>query len=134
MNRSAMREVAFKFLFSAEVQKELNEDQIDSFLDSNETTDDMLKEYITDIVRGINSNYLEIIKTIESNLKPDWKIERVSKVSLALLKLAIYEIKYKKLPYKAMINEVVELAKKYGEENTSKQFVNGILASIVVDM
>ena len=68
--------------------------------------------------------------TISRNLKEDWEIERVSKVNLALLKLGIYEIVYKGLPFKVVINEVVELAKKYGEE-TSKVFINGILASIV---
>ena len=51
-------------------------------------------------------------------------------MNLALLKLAIYEMKYKELPYKVVINEVVELAKKYGEE-TSHSFINGILASVV---
>ena len=64
------------------------------------------------------------------NLKSNWKIERISKIDLSLLELAIYEIKYKEVPYKVAINEAVELAKKYGEEN-SKTFVNGILASIV---
>ena len=72
----------------------------------------------------------EIIKKIGKNLKEDWKIERISKIDLVILKLAIYEIKYKELPYKVVINEAVELAKKYGEDN-SKNFVNGILASIV---
>ena len=57
-------------------------------------------------------------------------MERVSKIDLTILRLAIYEIKYKDLPYKVAINEAVELAKKYGED-TSKNFVNGILASIV---
>ena len=72
----------------------------------------------------------EIIKDIEKNLKSDWKIERISKIDLVILKLAIYEIKYKNLPFKVVINEAVELAKKYGEDS-SKNFVNGILASIV---
>ena len=67
---------------------------------------------------------------IKENLKSDWKIERISKINLAILKLAIYEIKYKQIPFKVVINEAVELAKKYGEES-SKNFVNGILASIV---
>ena len=49
---------------------------------------------------------------------------------MAILKLAIYEIIYKKIPYKVVINEAVELAKKYGED-TSKVFINGILASVV---
>ena len=87
-------------------------------------------EYIKDAVFGIEENKEEIIKKIEKNLKEDWKIERISKIDLVILKLAIYEIKYKELPYKVVINEAVELAKKYGEDN-SKNFVNGILASIV---
>ena len=49
---------------------------------------------------------------------------------MSILKLAIYEIKYTQVPFKVAINEAVELAKKYGDEN-SKTFVNGILASIV---
>ena len=70
------------------------------------------------------------MQKIEINLKSDWKIERISKIDLAILKIAIYEIKYKDIPFKVGINEAVELAKKYGEDN-SKNFVNGILASIV---
>ena len=75
----------------------------------------------------------EILKDIEQNLKEDWKLNRISKMDLSILKLAIYEIKYNEIPYKVAINEAVELAKKYGEDK-SKNFVNGILASIVKDM
>ena len=57
-------------------------------------------------------------------------IERISKINLAILKLAIYEIKYTETPFKVVINEAVELAKSYGEDS-SKNFVNGVLASIV---
>ncbi len=63
-------------------------------------------------------------------MKAEWKLERISKVNIAILKLAIYELNYTDIPFKVVINEAVELAKKYGEE-TSKTFVNGILASIV---
>ena len=87
-------------------------------------------EYINDVIKGIETNKKEILALIEKNLKTDWKVERISKVDLSLLKLAIYEIKYKNLAFKIVINEVVELAKKYGEDQ-SKNFVNGILASIV---
>ena len=75
----------------------------------------------------------EINKTVESSLTSDWKIDRISKVNLSLLKLAIYEIKYKNIPYKVEINEVVELAKTYGEDMSSK-FINGALAKIVKEM
>jgi N utilization substance protein B len=131
MNRSEIREQAFKLMYSLEIQKNENlEEQVELYLESNEILDQNAIEYIKDAVFGIEENKEEIIKKIEKNLKEDWKIERISKIDLVILKLAIYEIKYKELPYKVVINEAVELAKKYGEDN-SKNFVNGILASIV---
>ena len=66
-------------------------------------------------------------------MKEEWKLNRISKMDLSVLKLAIYEIKFSEVPYKVSINEAVELAKKYGEDK-SKKFVNGILASIVKEM
>ena len=130
MNRSVARELAFKLLYQIEIQKEVNREDIELFFENNEINSTQAQEYINDMVEGINNNSKEILESISKNLKQDWEIERVSKVNLALLKLAIYEIKYKELPYKVVINEVVELAKKYGEE-TSHSFINGILASVV---
>lgn len=131
MNRSAIREQAFRVIYSLEIQKPENlEEQIDMYLESNEITDKGAQEYIKDAVSGIETNKEEILDQIEKNLKEEWKIDRISKMDLAILKLAIYEIKYKDIPYKVVINEAVELAKKYGEDS-SKNFVNGILASVV---
>ena len=131
MNRSEMREQAFKIMYSLEIQKNENlEEQLELYIESNEIKDESAIEYIKDAVLGIEENKKEILANIEKNLKKDWKIERISKIDLVILKLAIYEITYKEIPYKVVINEAVELAKKYGEDN-SKNFVNGILASIV---
>lgn len=130
MNRSQVRELAFKLLYQIEIQKEINNEDLELFFENNEIQSKQAQDYIEDVVNGINKNANEIMDTISRNLKEDWKIERVSKVNLALLKLGIYEIVYKELPFKVVINEVVELAKKYGEE-TSKVFINGILASVV---
>ena len=131
MNRSEMREQAFKIMYSLEIQKNENlEEQLGLYIESNEIKDESAIEYIKDAVLGIEENKKEILDNIEKNLKKDWKIERISKIDLVILKLAIYEIQYKEIPYKVVINEAVELAKKYGEDN-SKNFVNGILASIV---
>ena len=131
MNRSAIRELAFKLIYSQEIQKDEDiDEQIELYLESNEITNENAIEYIKDVVKGIKENKEEIEKKIEKNLKADWKLERISKVDLSLLKLAIYEIKYKEIPYKIIINEAVELSKKYGEEQ-SKNFVNVMLASIV---
>jgi len=130
MNRSQKREFAFKLLYQIEVQKEINEEAINLYLENNEITDEEAKEYISGIANGINDNLEKIEDLIQKNIKEEWKLERISKINLALLKLAIYEIKYSELPYKVVINEVVELAKKYGEES-SQSFINGVLASIV---
>ena len=131
MNRSAIRELAFKLIYSLEIQKDENlQEQIELYLEANDITDENAIKYIKDTVEGINTNLKEIVNLIQKNLKAEWSIERVSKINLSLLKLAIYEIKYKKIPYKVAINEVVELAKKYGEDS-SKNFVNGILASVI---
>ena len=130
MNRSQTRELAFKLLYQIEIQKEINDEDISLFFENNEIKSKEAKEYIEDIIKGTEKESNAIMKEIEKNLKQDWEIDRISKINLALLKLAIYEIKYKELPFKVVINEVVELAKKYGEE-TSKTFINGILASVV---
>ena len=134
MNRSAIRENAFKLIYSLEIQKTENlEEQIDLFFESNDIKDEEAKKYIKNAVLGIEKNKGEILKNIEKNLKEDWKLSRISKMDLSILKLAIYEIQFNEIPYKVAINEAVELAKKYGEDK-SKNFVNGILASIVKDM
>lgn len=134
MNRSAIRELAFQLIYSNEIQKDKNiEEQIDLFLLSNDIKNDDAKEYISDAIKGIEENKKEIENFIEKNLKADWKLERISKIDLSLLKLAIYEIKYKEIPYKVAINEAVELAKKYGEDS-SKNFINGILASVIKEL
>ena len=131
MNRTAMRESAFKLIYSLEIQKQDNlKEQIDVYFESENIEDKAAKEYIEDAVLGIEEHKEEILGFIEKNLKSDWKIDRISKIDLSILKLAIYEIQYKDIPFKVVINEAVELAKKYGEDS-SKNFVNGILASIV---
>ena len=131
MKRSAIREAAFKLIYSFEIQEPENlEEQIDLYLECEEITDKEAKEYIVDAINGIKQHIDEINNLIEKNLKADWTIERISKVDFSILKLAIYEIKYKELPYKVAINEALEISKKYGEES-SKNFIIGILASVV---
>ena len=134
MNRTTMRELAFKLLYSIEIQKaDNNQELMQTFLESNKIENKTAIDYIEDAILGIEKNKKTIEEKIKENLKAEWKIERVSKIDLSILKLAIYEIKYKKLPYKVVINEAVELAKKYGEDTSSK-FVNGILASIIKEV
>lgn len=130
MNRSALRENTFKLLYSNEIQKEMTDEQIEVFLEENNIENKQDINHIKKCFEGINLNIDEIKEQIQKNLKENWSIERISKIDRAILELAIYEMLYANVPYKVVINEAVELAKKYGEDS-SKAFINGILASIV---
>ena len=130
MNISKMREYAFMLLYELEIQKKFDEENLEIFLENNNIEDNNAKKYITKIVKGIKENETKIEETISSKLKPEWKLDRISKINIALLKLSIYEIIYTDVPYKVAINEAIELAKTYGEEN-SANFINGVLANVV---
>ena len=131
MNRSAIRENAFKLIYSLEIQDVENlEEQIELFFESNEINDEEAKKYVNDVIFGIEKNKQEILNEIEKNLKEDWKLSRISKMDLSILKLAIYEIKYNEIPFKVAINEAVNVAKKY-EEPETVSFINGVLGSYV---
>ena len=125
-----MREYAFMLLYELEIQKKFDEENLEIFLENNNIEDNNAKKYITKIVKGIKENEPKIEETISSKLKPEWKLDRISKINIALLKLSIYEIIYTDVPYKVAINEAIELAKTYGEEN-SANFINGVLANVV---
>ena len=134
MSRTEMRELAFKLLYSLEVQNTVDlEEQIDLYIQEEKIENEAIVEYIKDIVYGVNKNSDEITSIIKSCLTEKWTIERISKINLSILKLAIYEMKYKEIPFKAEINEAVELAKKYGEDSSSK-FINGALATAIKQM
>ena len=129
MKRTETREQAFRLIYSSQIQKDMDEEQINIFIEENNLGEEEA-EYIKNIFYGIKENKEKIEKLISSNLKEKWNMDRISKIDLSILKLAIFELVYSKLPYKVAINEAVELAKKYGEDS-SKSFVNGVLASIV---
>lgn len=129
MKRTETREQAFRLIYSSQIQKDMDEEQINIFIEENNLGEEEA-EYIKNIFYGIKENKEEIEKLISSNLKEKWSMDRISKIDVSILKLAIFELVYSKLPYKVAINEAVELAKKYGEDS-SKSFVNGVLASIV---
>lgn len=82
---------------------------------------------------GLVKKILSQKKTIDKKIQgaaPIWPIEKLNKIDLAILRLAIYELKNKKTPPKVVIDEAVELAKEFGSEN-SPSFVNGVLGTIL---
>lgn len=131
MGRKKARENAFRCIFQLGFENEYNiENMLESLSqDLDEKLTDEDKEYIVSSLNGVLENKDKIDEYILSNLK-NWTIDRISKVDLALLRLAIYEIKYDdSMPYKVSINEAVELAKIYGDDK-SPAFINGLLAKI----
>ncbi|MDX1358466.1 MAG: transcription antitermination factor NusB [Clostridia bacterium] len=129
MSRKKDREEAFKLIYQTEINKENYRDQLEYYFTEREA-DPGSMEYITDLVAGVNERIKEIDSCIGSYLASSWKIDRISKVDLALLRMGYYEIKYREdVPKGAAINEAVELAKKYGSDSSGK-FINGILANI----
>jgi len=130
MQRSAMRELAFKLIYGIEVQREVEEDCLELFFENNEVNNEEVQKYLKNIKEGIELHKDEINELISHNLKQNWSLNRISKINLSLIKIAIYEMIYLNLPYKIAINEVVELAKKYADD-TAPVFINGILASVV---
>lgn len=133
MNRSETRQVAFELLYSLEIQKvqaDEYQEQIELFLKNQEIEDHKVEDYIQDVMNGIHENLAEIMKLIEKELSEKWEVSRVSKINITILKLAVYELLYKKLPYKVVVNEAVELAKTYGDDS-APSFINGVLASII---
>ena len=130
MQRSAMRELAFKLIYGIEIQRGSNTDTLDLFFESNEVNEKEVQDYLKQIKEGIEKNSNEIDELISNNLKKNWSLNRISKINLSLIKIAIFEMLYLDLPYKVAINEVVELAKKYADDQ-APVFINGILASVV---
>lgn len=104
-------------------KKKFGEDTLEMFIISQEIEDENIKEYLSDILFGVSKNEERINKLIGDNLKQNWSIDRISKINLSLLKVSIYEMIYNNLPYKVAINEVVELAKRYSDDQ-AKSFVN----------
>lgn len=131
MTRREIREQVFKMLFRVEFynQEEMSE-QIALCEDDACSWKEKDKTYIFEKVEKISEKIEEIDAKI-NEVSEGWKTGRMGKVDLTLIRLAVYEMLYEEdVPAKVAINEVVELAKQYGTDN-SPSFVNGVLAKLV---
>lgn len=144
MTRTAARELAVQLVFRlAQNPGEAPDDVMDEFFDkeyfatlsgeeeiSSEYPDEIQMGYIRRVASGASENRDELDSYIEKYSK-GWKVSRISKTALAVLRTAIYEILYMDdVPTSAAINEAVELSKGYEEQETVA-FINGILGSFV---
>ena len=129
MSRKLAREMSVCFLFQVEFQRENIKEQVEDFLDSyGESNYD--KDYFLEIINGVLNSLKEIDELIDSKTKENWSIDRIAKMDLPILRVAVYEMKHREdIPIGVSINEAVELAKKYGSDDSAR-FINGILGQI----
>ena len=133
MSRKTARESAFKAIF--EIPFHINETPADIInfgisYDEYKLNNKSDADYFTNITTTCFENVTDIDDKISSSLK-NWTIDRISKVNLSILRLAVCEIMYiEDIPFQVSINEAVELAKKYSDDD-APSFVNGVLASII---
>ena len=126
MTRKQAREEAFILIF----EKEFNDDSLEDILAlAEEVRDINTDDYIKKVFFGVYEKLYDIDDEISKNAV-GWSIKRITKTALAILRLAIYEMKYfDEIPISVSINEAVELAKKYATKEDAS-FINGILSTI----
>ena len=126
MTRREARKQAFIIIFEQAVQEKTT---AEAFEDAIEARDFVVKPFIEGLVAGRESNSDEIDDVIKGQLK-GWSLSRISKISLAILRLAVYEILFDPtIPVSVSINEAVELAKEFGS-NEDASYINGVLSAV----
>jgi len=131
MSRKLARNELFKLVFEICFQDH-SEVLFDEFLE-NENISEENKSFVKEIYSGIMENKESILEDISKYLK-GYTIERLFKVDLSILMIAFYEIKYQRAEdVKVVVNEAVELAKKYSTPK-SYSFINGVIASLIKDI
>ena len=129
MDHTLAREIAMKMLYAASLG---GEESMKEVLEQSEQADTLSgrdKTFLENLVAGVQSHRDELDEII-GRYAQGWALNRLAKVDLTILRMAVYEIKYMpEVPVGASINEAVELSKQFCEEKSSG-FVNGILGSV----
>jgi len=131
MDRRKARETAMELLFEREFNKEqIPEDELRLAEDSREIETD---PYVEGVYFGVLEHLPEIDDRIAAR-SIGWKTKRMTKVSLSILRLAVYEMKYcEDIPFTVSINEAIELSKKF-DDDKAPAFINGVLNGIAEDL
>src|SRR5471030_1106107 len=130
MNRILSREKTMELLFGMTLSKDTIEEVVETFEENYEgNIKDIDLTYVKQALIGVENNKEVIDKIIETNLH-NWKIDRISKVNLSILRLATYELLYdEEVPRSVAINEALEITRRYSDEK-SVGFINGVLDKI----
>jgi transcription antitermination protein NusB len=126
--RHAARELALSSIFCWLFSEQADEAAVETSKELLEL-DEQEHELFRYLVQGVKTHIDKIDKIIEDSA-PEWPLEKISKVDLVILRLAVFELAFgKKTPTKVAIDEAVELAKEFGND-TSPKFVNGVLGTV----
>ena len=132
MSRVLAREYAMNCLYQLEMKQEFDMSAVEYYMNNVCTENNQL-----DYVKSIVSNFLEQKESIDliiSQHLKGWKIDRIAKVDLAIIRLAIVEIQnIDDIPVSVSINEAINLGKKFNDDE-SGQFINGVLGKVVIDL
>ena len=127
LTRSYLREKCMIILYQNDIiNKNKNDGNIEDIIKENLEIDN---EFVKDIVYGVITHFNEI-DSICNKYMTDWTIDRIDKTGAAILRMAVYEIKYTDTPSLVVINEAIELAKKYSDESVRKM-INAVLDKII---
>jgi len=126
MDRTAARAAAMKLVYEWDMGGNGGEDTILGLIEVSE--EDSERGYIDDVAAGVRERCAEIDGWIEK-YAVGWRIDRISRVDLAILRVAVYELLKKEVPDPVVLNEAVELSKIYSTERAGA-FINGVLGSI----
>ncbi len=131
MSRKISRDKALEILYGMEISKDTPKEAIENFYENyEENIKDVSREYLEMVINGVYDNKESLDKIIEAKLQ-NWKLNRISKVNLSILRISIYEMKYvDDVPERVALNEAIDLTKKYSDEKSSA-FVNGVLDRIM---
>lgn len=133
MSRSVAREVAMKLVYCNLVGGTDTPDAVLEKSDIREPLDEVDKRYTQRVLDGVSERLTDIDERIAANAV-GWSIDRIARVDLAILRVALYEMLYMDdIPVGASINEAVELAKTFGGER-SYAFINGILGTVADEL
>ncbi len=125
--RSELRESAMIILYQISIYKKNNiEYNIDDVIKENIEIDN---DFVKDLVYGVTTHEDQIITEANKYMK-DWNIDRIDKTGASILKVAIYELQYTDTPHIVAINEAIELAKKYSDDNVRK-IINAVLDRLI---
>lgn len=138
LSRHKIREMALQALFPLDFNTDLSKEdailhaiELDHQEMVSEDQSEFVPVYLDTLVGGVCAKKAELDETIGKHLKDNWTIQRISKMDLVILRIAIFEMRYvTDVPATVALNEAIELAKTFSDDR-SRKFVNGVLSNVL---